>query len=362
MVKHMWLLLLAACTGAAAAPAIRTAAVPADLSAWQWQEVAHGVYAMIAPEGVTPIVSGNAEVIVGDDGVVVVDTTQLPSTARALVAHIKAVTDKPVKFVVTTHWHPDHWTGNGELRAAWPDAVFVATPTTREMARTKALPFMSVDYTTTTSDAVAKALASGKRADGTPLDAFARTYATLAREQLAEYGGELKDAKIVPPEVTFDRELAIHLGAREVDVRFLGRGNTGGDAVVYVPDVKVAITGDLVVAPYPYGIGSYIGEWEAVLRAIEQLDATAIVPGHGPVMHDHVYLDDVIALLHAIREQVAAQKDKPLADVKVDVSALRTKLCGNDPWRQYGFDRVFVAPAKARAYREANEGHLEDED
>src|SRR5689334_21294840 len=105
------LVCLFACRHAAAAPAIRNPALPSDPSAWRWEQVGKDVYAMIAPEGVTPIVSGNAVVIVGDDGVLVVDTTQLPSTARVLVDHIKHVTDKPVRFVVDTHWHPDHWTG-----------------------------------------------------------------------------------------------------------------------------------------------------------------------------------------------------------------------------------------------------------
>jgi len=130
---------------------------------------------------------------------------------------------------------------------------------------------------------------------------------------------------------------------------------------VYVPDVKVVATGDLVVAPYPYAIGSYLTDWEATLHALEALDATAIVPGHGPVLHDHAYIDDIIAVLHTVREQVAAQKDKPLADVKIDVSALRTKLCGDDPWRRFGFDHELVEPATARAYRELKEGRLTDE-
>jgi glyoxylase-like metal-dependent hydrolase (beta-lactamase superfamily II) len=359
------LLVTLGCHRAAAAPSIRAPAVPSDPAAWRWSDLGHGTYAMIAPEGVTPIVSGNAVVIVGDDGVLVVDATQLPSSARALVAHIKEVTALPVRFVVTTHWHPDHWTGAGELLAAWPDAIVLATPGTRELARTRAQAFMTSAYTTSTAAAVEKMLADGQGGDGKPLSAIARAYYRLALEQLREYAGELATATITPPSVTFDRELTIHLGAREIDVRFFGRGNTGGDAIVYVPDARLLATGDLVVAPYPYAIGSFLGEWIDTLRALEAIDATTIVPGHGPVMHDHAYIDTEIAVVQAVRDQVAASvaAGRSLDDTRahVDVSRFRSQLCGGDAWRQFGFDHVFVQPAVARAYREATEGTLHDE-
>jgi glyoxylase-like metal-dependent hydrolase (beta-lactamase superfamily II) len=350
---------------AAPAPAIRAPVLPADVTAWQWTSLADGVYAAIAPAGVTPLVSGNSLVVVGDDGVLVVDTTQYPSTARWLVDHIEQVTDKPVKYVVTTHWHPDHWAGNGELLRVWPDAVLIATPNTRAFALTKAQPFMSAARVTTTIDAVDKVLASGKSSRG-PLTPFERAYATMGVAQLRGYAQELTGATLAPPALTFDRDLTIHLGAREVDVRFLGRGNTGGDAVVYVPDAKVVATGDLVVAPYPYAIGSFIGEWIDTLGALEKIDAAVIVPGHGPLMHDHAYIDTEVALLRALQTQVGAAvaAKKSLADARkaFDVSEIRAKLCSGDPWCDYGFDHVFVEPGVARAYREATDGPLQDED
>lgn len=345
--------------------AFRTVPLPADVTAWHWTSIGDGVYAAIAPEGVTPLVSGNSVVVVGDDGVLVVDTTQYPSTARWLVDHIKQVTDKPVKYIVTTHWHPDHWTGNGELLRVWPDAATIATPGTRELALAKAVPTMSADATNTTLAAVEKARAAGKSSRG-PLTAFERAYIDVAIAQLRGYAQELTGAAIAPPAVTFDRDLTIHLGAREVDVRYLGRGNTGGDAVVYVPDAKVVAAGDLVVAPYPYAIGSFIGEWIDTLGALETIDAAVIVPGHGAVMHDHAYIDTEIALLRAVQAQVgkAVAAKESLADARkaVDVSEFRTKLCGGDPWREFGFDHVFTEPAVARAYREATDGPLHDED
>ena len=87
--------------------------------------------------------------------------------------------------------------------------------------------------------------------------------------------------------------MTLRLGKRDVQVMFLGRANTAGDAVVYVPDAKVLATGDIVVHPFPFAFQSYIGEWARVLRKMEAMDAIAIVPGHGPVMRDKAYLADV---------------------------------------------------------------------
>jgi glyoxylase-like metal-dependent hydrolase (beta-lactamase superfamily II) len=342
-------------------PAIRKPAVPSDWSAWRAEQVGDRVHALIAPDGVTGLVSGNAMIVIGDEGVLVVDTTQLPSIAAHLVATIKQLTDKPVKYVVTTHWHPDHWTGNGVLQAAWPDAILIATASTREMARTKAQPFIGTKYT---HDAVAQV--TKLLADGTPMSDLQRAYYVLGVEQLTGYGAELEHATIAPPTFTFDRDLTLWLGAREVDVRFLGRGNTGGDAVVYVPDAKVVASGDLLVHPYPYAIGSYIGDWIETLGKLEALGATTIVPGHGAVERDPSYLHTVVALLTSVRDQVraAVAKKRTLAETRqdVDLSGFRTQRCGDDPWCQFGFDHVFVAPGVARAYREASEGPLHDED
>ena len=87
-------------------------------------------------------------------------------------------------------------------------------------------------------------------------------------------------------------------------MRFLGRGNTAGDAVTYVPDARVVAAGDLVVLPAPFSFGSYPGDWIETLRKLLALDAVAIVPGHGPVLRDQEYPKTLIRLLESLRAQV----------------------------------------------------------
>lgn len=90
---------------------------------YQTVRVADGIVTFIASESNTGVVSGNCIAVIGDDGVLVVDSTSFPSRARQLIAEIKQLTRQRVRFLVHTHWHPDHLMGDGEFALpfrAWP--------------------------------------------------------------------------------------------------------------------------------------------------------------------------------------------------------------------------------------------------
>ena len=149
----------------------------------------------------------------------------------------------------------------------------------------------------------------------------------------------------------------MYLGKREVRVSFLGRGNTGGDAVTYVPDAKVVVAGDLVVLPTPFSLGSYPGEWIQTLRKVSALDAVALVPGHGPVQRDQAYVKLLIRLLESVRTQVAeavrsgATLEETRARVHLD--DLKQELTKGNARLDPMFQACFVVPALERAYQEA---------
>jgi glyoxylase-like metal-dependent hydrolase (beta-lactamase superfamily II) len=355
-----------ASTSAGAQSAKALPAMPSDFANWKTEQVAPGIYAFIAPDGVTPLVSGNSTVIIGDSAVAVVDAGQFPSVARAQIAALRKLTNKPVRYLINSHWHPDHWVGNAEYAKAFPGIAIISTRVTRELAITKALPFMQRKYRDQTAELVRQRLASGKHADSTPVTPQEAQYYRYAVTQLEELSAELDGFTPVPPNVLFSDTLTLLLGGREVRVMWLGRANTGGDAITYVPDAKVLITGDLVVHPYSYAIGSFIGEWIETMKKLEAIDATVIIPGHGAVEHDKSYLMLVSKGLMQLQTQASALQKQglSLADArkKADFSALRTELCGDDSWCRFGFDGVFVGPGFARAYREAKDGKLNDED
>jgi glyoxylase-like metal-dependent hydrolase (beta-lactamase superfamily II) len=141
--------------------------------------------------------------------------------------------------------------------------------------------------------------------------------------------------------------------------------SVGGDAVIYVPDANVLMTGDLLVSPTPFAIGSFIDEWIITMKALADIDATSIVPGQGPVEHDKLYILLVTQALESLSQQAHAAVNQGMTQEQfqkaVDMARFRTQMAGNDPTLGEYFDQYFVAPGSARACREAKEGPLKDE-
>ena len=323
------------------------------------EKLAEGVYAFVAPDSRTAYFNGNTMVVVGDDGVLVVDSGDALSATRKTIAEIRRLTALPVRFLVNTHWHWDHALGNGDYRAAFPGVTIISTATTRDLMDTKGRANLaeSIAAIPPYLDSLRQALTSGTRRDGTPLGPGDRESFQAQLDDLGRGLQFYRDARVELPDVTFERELTIRLGARAVKVLAFGAGNTAGDAVVYVPDAKVVATGDLVVAPTPFAYDSFILEWPAAMRRLMALDAAIIVPGHGPVMRDWAYARLVSDLLESIGSQVAGAVAKGLGDEAarkaVDVSAIRARMTGDDPILQRNFDQFFLAPAVDAACKEA---------
>jgi len=345
-----------------AAPAVE---FPAE-RAYRIEDLAPGVFAFINPETNGPIPSGNVTVVVGDDGVLVVDSGRFPTLARRMIGDIRKRTSLPVRYLVHTHWHLDHVVGDEQFAAAFPDLTFVTTDFTRRKMLEKQVGYLRDVETNGKGyvEQVESLLARGTREDGTPIPEDSKTYLRHMISDVRLEMAELAGAKVVEPRVTFDRGLTVHLGKREVRLLFLGDGNTAGDTVVHVPDAKVVAAGDLLVAPTPYGYGCHPAEWVRTLQKLQALDAAAVVPGHGPVMHDWEYAKKVAAVLEAIRGQVheAAAQGASLEDTlkKVNVESYQKAFAGDSYSRNRAFRDFFVRDAVTRAWQE-EKGKVEEE-
>lgn len=332
------------------------------MTTYETVKLAEGVYAFISPESNGAMVTGNTLVVIGDDGVLVVDSGHFPSLTRRMIAQIQQWTDKPVRFLVITHWHPDHNAGNGLYQKMFPGVQIVSTPATR-MEMESEIPKKEVNEDIISH--ISQLARSGTTLSGKPLSADERKYYEKIAPELEAFRPEMKLAEHALPTTTFDTGLSVYLGKREVRILFLGRGNTAGDAVIYVPDSKILATGDLLVHPVPYPFGSFIGEWIGTLKKLQGMDADTILPGHGPVMRDKEYLNATVRLLEAVRAQTegAVQQGLSLEETqkKVDVKELRKFFVQDSAERGYFFDAGFLNTAVARAYREAKEGPLHDE-
>jgi glyoxylase-like metal-dependent hydrolase (beta-lactamase superfamily II) len=208
------------------------------------------------------------------------------------------------------------------------------------------------------------AVARGTRRSGPPLSDLEKEYYRRQADELEAAIRELDRMPHTPANLAFEGRLVVHLGSRVVQVLHLGRGNTGGDTVVFVPDAKVVAAGDMVVYPSPYSFGSRLGEWTQTLGKLAALGATSLLPGHGPVLRDHAYLDVVIALLQETRRQVAAAVAEGLSleetRKQVDLASYKQQLAGDDYWRGRAFDEFYLHPAVEQAYKEAKGEPLEE--
>jgi cyclase len=320
--------------------------------------VADGVYAFISAESYNGIVSGNSVAVIGDDGVLVVDSGNFPSETHKIIAEIRQLTTLPVRYLVHTHWHRDHTDGDSEYRATFPNVVIISTPYTRKMIADRAIKNLEEEIKEGPgyADYLRKQAQDGKHSSGKEFTAEEKTYLTGFADSIEAAIVEFKQVKLILPDETFDQNLDVHLGKREVQLMFLGRGNTGGDAIIYVPDAKVVMAGDLLVYPTPYVFDSYFADWIQTLAKLKALGATTIVPGHGPVEHNNVYLDMVSNLLQSFLSQVeqAVQQNLSLDDTKkkVDVSQLKKQFTGDQPSRIRTFDDYFLGMAIERAYHE----------
>lgn len=326
-------------------------------------KVADGVYAAIRKEPPGLTVNGNSVFIINDQDVIVVDTTLTPGTAKEELAALRKLTNKPVRYVINTHWHDDHIMGNQVYRDAFPQVEFIAHAQTREYLPATGLAnrkqAMAPDGYPGFINFLKSRLEKNLGLGGQPMSAEERaTYASdlkIAESYMAENPG----VEIVLPTITLEERLTLYRGERTIDIRYLGRGHTSGDIVVHLPKEGIVITGDLVAWPVPY-VGnpqSHPGDWSATLGKIIGLHASAIVPGHGPVLRDDAYLKLMSRLFASIKEQVeaAAGRGETLEQARksIKLDEFRALFAGESPVRKAIFANYVTGPAVAAAFADA---------
>jgi glyoxylase-like metal-dependent hydrolase (beta-lactamase superfamily II) len=222
----------------------------------------------------------NSGVVIGDDGVLVVDATATPVMAQALIERIRSVTDKPIKYVVLSHYHAVRVLGASAFRAQ----EIIASRGTLELIRERGAQDMKSE-----------------------IERFPRLF-----QAVESIPG------LTWPTMVFDGELTLFMGSLEVQIKHPGPGHTKGDTIVWLPRDKVLFAGDLV----EYEAAAYTGdaqleEWPSTLEALRALRPERLVPGRGPALLSNAdankaidYTRDfVTTLFSAARESVAAKRD-----------------------------------------------------
>jgi glyoxylase-like metal-dependent hydrolase (beta-lactamase superfamily II) len=318
--------------------------------------IAEGVHVASRPDPLRPYVEGNATIIINEHDVVVVDASGSPRVARKVIAEIRKLTPNPVRYVVLTHIHRDHRFGLQEYHATFPGVEVIAHPLVKEIIDRPS----SATFVAGTIQRLEKSLGESEadleklRREAAPevVDQMRRYYERDLPAMIEEY----RRIRNLGPTTTVDSQLTLHRGQRSIEIRFLGRGDTDHDLIVYLPKEKVVVAGDMVVHPFPYGFSQQPREWLATLGKLSALDFELLVPGHGDVQRGKHYLQRIISLIDSVRVQtangIAAGLDLEAIRKRIDLTAFERELAGDDPIRRHYFHDYFVRPGVERSYKE----------
>ena len=328
-------------------------------------EVAPGVWLFrTEPYGDVGL-DGNSVAIVSEDGVLVFDANGTPDAARGVLAAIRKVTPQPVRYLVYSHWHWDHWYGGEVYKEAFPGLVIVSHEATRALMAGPAIAFNRPGL-----DEQLPAHIAQVDTELVKTEAGSSQARELAEHLAADraFLAQKKGFRATLATITYRDSLTIHLGAREVRLVHHDRAITPGDTYLWLPQQKIVVAGDLLINPITFALFCYPAGWIRSLAAIDARDAALIVPGHGAAMTDESLLHATHALLE--RERLLALQAKragrTVAEAKATVLAdpevlrLRAEITGGDAKREPAFGLYLVDWFVQRVYQEAD-GPLPDD-
>jgi len=252
-------------------------------------KITDNVYSYVGVKDDSPSNSfgANAGIVIGKDGIVVIDTLVSSKEAKRFIKDIRSVSDKPIKYVVNTHYHLDHTFGNSEFVKTW--ATIISSVNCRNNLKNR----------------------------GEGALANAKDYG-LTEE-------DMQGTEISLPSLTFEKAMEIDLGNQNMELIYAGPAHTDGSIMVYLPKEKVLFTGDILFTDYhPFMADGDIEGWAKVLDYIISLDVETIIPGHGPVSNkkDIKDMKDYIIAFDKKAKELAAKSD----DVEYITSEIKKAL------------------------------------
>ena len=280
-------------------------------AAYRFEEIADGVF-FAAGTGVMTTMS-NSMVIVNDDHAMLVDTSVTPAAARKLVAEIREeVTEKPILYVFNSHYHFDHAHGN----QIFDDSVEIIG---HEYVRLQHLASPLIQRTNLTfSAAIPPRIDRLKEQIAAESDAAEREQLQFDLRITVAHWNALQETEVRAPNITYTDKMTLVEGGREVQLHFVGRGHTGGDTMVFLPEERIVFTGDFFQGSpgahrMAYMGDGFVNEWPASLENLKGLDFDLIVPGHGEPFRDRQQIDDLQNFMRDLWTRVSDLRSQGLS-------------------------------------------------
>jgi cyclase len=290
----------------------QTAPQTATANLFDIEKVADGVFAALAkPAALT---NCNAAIFVLSRDVLVVDAHSKPSAAASLIAQIKKeVTDKPVRYLVNTHFHWDHTQGDAAYKKANPQVEIIASDATKQL-----LTELQRDRLKESLASVPGLIDAAKARLSKARNAQERDWASEQIRQLTAYEAEMKSYPLELPTLTFSKSHLIKDASGDLELAFHGKAHTAGDIQVFSPAKRVVASGDAIIGFLPNINDGYPRPWPATIDSVAAWKFDSIIAGHGAVQHGRdrmgqfrKYIEDLTA-----RVERAKKAGTPLAQLQ----------------------------------------------
>lgn len=280
------------------------------------EKVADGVFAALAkPAALT---NCNAAIFVLSRDVLVVDAHSKPSAAASLIAQIKKdVSEKPVRYLVNSHFHWDHTQGDLAYKKANPQVHIIASDATKQL-----LNELQRDRLRESLNSVPGLVEAAKARLSRAKTPQERDWANEQIRQLTAYQAEMKSYPLELPTLTFAKAYEIKDASGDLELAFNGKAHTAGDIQVFSPAKRVVASGDAIIGFLPNINDGYPRPWPTTIDSVAVWKFDNIIAGHGPVQHgrDRMgqfrnYIEDLTA-----RVERAKKAGTPLADLQKTIT------------------------------------------
>lgn len=330
--------------------------VQADSFIHTFHELAPGIWAGVRENSPRLPVMGSTMFVVSEAGVVVFDGGGMPLMAERVIAKIRSVTDKPVTHIIISHWHGDHNLGISAYLKDFPSLQIVGHEFTRAAMLGSPMDYArDKDRVSGIVAEIKEIFDAGVNEKGEPIQNFNRQRYQMFLDDAELIDKEFHRAEIIPPTITFNDRLVIHSGSRIIELLFLGHANTAGDVVMWLPNEKIVAAGDMVVYPTPYGYNVPPRAWAETLRKLNALGFVTLVPGHGAIQHDMLYVDLLIETAVSIADQrdslLATGLNQEEAAEKLDFSHVTERFTHGDDALADRFEEWFARPFRKAVFK-----------
>jgi len=308
----------------------RTSAPVDEPKLFDLQQAAEGVFfAHARPQ---TVINCNAAVFVRSKDVVVVDAHSKPSAAAGLIRQIRGeITEKPVRYLINTHFHWDHMQGNPAYRQTGGPVDILATSETKRL-----MSDLSARRLMESMDELAKQVEALK-ARAEKAGPEEKRFCDSEISHLQAYQAEMKDYSLQLPTITFDKTHVLQDAAFDLHLDWHGRSHTSGDVFVFCPQRRAIATGDASHGWVPNIGDGYPRQWPGTIDEVARADFEHVLGGHGPMQHNRNVMMSQRNYIEELTTRVADAKaaGQPLEEMQKRITVASLKSLQANSYAEY---------------------------